>query len=432
MITKLYKISCITSFAVASLFTLGINTDAYSDTIKIGTSMPLTGNFAVPGTKHLEGYQMCVDIINRHGGWFDKEVELVVNDNRSDTETAISQYERFINVDNVDLTFGTFSSKLTFPISPILAKYGAVHPIPSGGALRIFSQGHKNLFYFQASAAEYVGHNMVGLLNDLVTGDAKPSKAALVHADDFFANSVANGLLGSEVRMPGSGKLVEDMAPGYIKGAGMELVYHEQWPEEGFSDWLVLANSIKNSGADLVIALMASPEEASQFARALKTVRHNPKHLILSQGTQIEFLEALGDAAEGIVVMSSYHADAPYDGLLAGMQMNNSDFVAEYNITNGKLPDEDVAITFALCQGIDQAVRATGSVDNQKIIDWLHSRTLEDPVKSVLGNFAWDERGLPLDKSYLMVQWQNDRLEFIYPINEFKAGEIISPKPSWN
>ena len=399
-------------------------------TIKIGASMPLTGNFAVPGSKHLEGYQMCVDIINRHGGWLDQEVELVVSDNRSDTETAIAQYERFINVDKVDLTFGTFSSKLTFPISPILAKYNAIHPIPSGGALRIFSQGHKNLFYFQASAAEYVGKNMTGLINDLV-GD-KPSKAAVVHADDFFANSIATGLLGEKVVMPGSGELVEDMAPGYIAAAGIEVVYHEQWPEEGFSDWLVLANSIKNSGADLVIALMASPEEATQFTRALKTVRHNPKHILLSQGTQKEFYEGLGDDANGVIIMSAYHPKAPFKGQLAGLQMNNADFAAEYSVTTGNKPDEDVAITFALCQGIDQAVRATGSVDDQTIMDWLHARTPEDPVKTVLGNFAWDARGLPLGKSFLMVQWQDGgKLEFVYPTNEFDTADLVDPKPQW-
>ena len=211
-----------------------------------------------------------------------------------------------------------------------------VHPIPSGGALRIFRQGHENLFYFQHSAAEYIGSNMVGLINDLVAADDKPSKAAIVHADDFFANSIVNGLLGKQVKLPGSGKLVEDMAPGYIKSAGIDIVYHEQWPEEGFSDWLVLANSIKKSGADFVIALMASPEEAVQLTRSLKTVNHNPKHLLLSQGTQAEFLEGLGDAAEGAIIMSAWHAAAPYKGSLAGKQMNNEDMVAAYKAKNGK------------------------------------------------------------------------------------------------
>ena len=326
MTKKILGLNILGLFAFVALTVFPIQ-NTYADNIKIGASMPLTGNFAVPGSKHLEGYEMCVDIINRHGGWLGKEVELIVSDNRSDTETAISQYERFINVDNVDLTFGTFSSKLTFPISPILAKYNAIHPIPSGGALRIFSQGHKNLFYFQASAAEYVGTNMVGLINDLV--DDKPSSAAVVHADDFFANSIATGLLGEKVVMPGSGDLVEDLAPGYIKAAGIDLVYHEQWPEEGFSDWLVLANSIKNSGADLVIGLMASPEEATQFTRALKTVKHNPKHILLSQGTQKEFYEGLGSDADGVIIMSAYHPKAPFKASLAGLQMNNADFAAD-------------------------------------------------------------------------------------------------------
>ena len=404
---------------------------AAADSIKIGASMPLTGNFAVPGSKHLEGYEMCVDMINENGGWLGRDVELLVNDNRSDTETAISQYERFINVDKVDLTFGTFSSKLTFPISPILAKYNMVHPIPSGGALRIFRQGHENLFYFQHSAAEYVGSNMVGLINDLVPASDKPSKVAVVHADDFFANSIVNGLLGKEVRLPGSGTLVEDMAPGYIKSAGMEIVYHEQWPEEGFSDWLVLANSIKKSGADMVIALMASPEEAVQITRALKTVKHNPKHLLLSQGTQAEYLEGLGEASDGTIIMSAWHAAAPYEGTLAGKQMNNSDMVAAFKAKTGKLPDEDQVITFALCQGIDQAVRATGSVDNTAIINWLRDRTADNPVKTVMGAFNWDQYGLPIGKSFLMVQWQGGELKFVYPTNEFATTPMLSPKPSW-
>ena len=402
-----------------------------AETIKIGASMPLTGMFAVPGSKHLEGYQMCVDIINQNGGWLGKDVILLAIDNRSDTETSISQYERFINVDKVDLVFGTFSSKLTFPTSTILAKYKYVLPIPSGGALRIYRRGFKNLFYFQSNPAEYYGKQLLAVVRDRASASDQPKTVALVHADDFFANSIANGLLGKKVKLPGSGKLVEDMAPGYIVEAGMKLVYHEQWPEEGFSDWLTLANSIKNSGAEMVIGMMASPEEAVQLSRALKTVRHNPKHLMLTQGTQSEFLEGLGDATEGIMIYAAWHEDAPYEGTLAGQRMNNSDFVAKYKAMNGKLPDEDVAITFALCQGIDQAVNATRSVDNARIMSWLNTRSSRNPVKTILGDYYWDSTGLPINKQALIVQWQGSKLKFIYPTNEFQASSMISPKPVW-
>ena len=111
--------------------------------------------------------------------------------------------------------------------------------------------------------------------------------------------------------------------------------------------------------------------------------------------------------------------------------MNNSDMVAAYQAENGKLPDEDIVITFALCQGIDQAVRATGSVDNDVIIKWLRARTAQDPVRTVMGAFNWDEYGLPIGKSFLMVQWQGGELKFIYPTNEFKTTPMISPKPKW-
>ena len=423
MKTKTILISVLSLFFSVSLYA--------ASSIKIGASMPLTGMFAVPGSKHLEGYQMCVDIINQNGGWLGKKVVLLGIDNRSDTETAISQYERFINVDKVDLVFGTFSSKLTFPTSTILAKYKYVLPIPSGGALRIYRRGFENLFYFQSNPAEYYGKQLLGVVQDRASAKDQPKTVALVHADDFFANSIANGLLGNKVKLPGSGKLVEDMAPGYIVEAGMKLVYHEQWPEEGFSDWLTLANSIKNSGAEMVIGMMASPEEAVQLTRALKTVRHNPKHLMLTQGTQSEYLEGLGNATEGIMIYSAWHEKAPFQGTLAGKRMNNSDFVAKYKAMKGKLPDEDVAITFALCQGIDQAVSATGSVDNAKIMSWLHSRRSGYPVKTILGDYYWDETGLPINKQALIVQWQDRELKFVYPTNEFQASQIVSPKPAW-
>ena len=397
--------------------------------IKIGASLPLTGAFSIAGSKHEQGYQLCVDLINERGGILGEQVELILSDNRSDPATAINQYERFINVDGVDAVFGTFSSRLSFPVANILEKNGFVHPLPAGGALRIYTQGHEKVFYFQPNAAEYVGATLKGVIEDLVPADEKPASAAVVAADDFFANAIEAGMLGTAVMDPADGSVVEDMAPGFLVETGIEIVYSEKWPEEGFNDWLNLANSIKRSGAELVVALTASAEEAVQITRALKTVRAEPKMVYFSQGTQSEFHEGTGDASDSVLVHSSWHPAVPFEGLLAGETFTNQDFVAEFEKAFGEMPDEDAAIPFAVCQGIEQAIIGAGSTDNDAMSSWLKARTAEDAVRTVLGRFSWDSRGLPTGKPFLMAQWNGGELQFVYPTDEFAGvAPMTHPK----
>jgi len=414
--------------ASAALTTATLAAPAAAE-IKIGASLPLTGSFSIAGSKHQQGYELCVKLINERGGLLGQEVTLITSDNRSDPATAINQYERFINVDGVDAVFGTFSSRLTFPVANILAKNGYVHPIPAGGALRIYMQGHEDLFYFQPNAAEYVGATLQKMIADLVDPNDVPKTAALVAADDFFANAIETGFLGSKVTDPADGSVVADLAPGYLADSGIEVVYTEKWPEEGFNDWLNLANSIKRSNAELIVALTASAEEAVQLTRALKTVRAEPKMVYYSQGTQAEFYEGTGDASEAIMTQSSWHLLSPFVGKLNDKEFTNDEFAAAFRAEYGGDPDEDSAIPFAVCQGIEQSIIGAGSTDNAAMGDWLNSRTNDDPVRTILGRFSWDERGLPVDKPFLMAQWQNGELKFVYPTDEFEGvSDLIHPK----
>jgi branched-chain amino acid transport system substrate-binding protein len=420
-----------TGIALVAGLALAASAAYAQEAIKIGSSLPLTGNFSVTGEKHRQGFQLCADLINEKGGLLGRPVELIVSDNRSDTETAIAQYERLINVDKVDLIFGTFSSKLSFPTSAIVNKYNMVYPVPSGGALRIWMQGFQHQFYFQQAPGEYFGKSVVQMVTDLVPEGERPKTVAVVHSDDFFANGIAAGLLGRKVENPGGGVLA-DLAPGYLKEAGMEVVLEEHWPEEGFSDWLNLANTVKRSGAEFVVGLTASAEEAVQLTRALQTVKATPKLLYLSQGTQSEYHEGLGDGANGAVIHASWHERANWIGSLGGEEFSNEDFLAAFQAKFGEPADEDAAIPFALCQGIEQAVRGAETTDNLKLSEWLHARTKEEPVKTVLGDFHWDDSGLPIDRALLITQWQGGELKFVYPTDEFEGvSELTYPKPEW-
>jgi branched-chain amino acid transport system substrate-binding protein len=406
---------------------------ADGDTIRIGASLPLTGEFSIPGAKHRDGYQYCVDQINDAGGLLGRQVELVVSDNRSDTEVAVSQYERFINVDNVDLLFGTFSSLLTFPASTVAEQAGMIYPVPSGGALRIWERGYENLFYFQQEAAEAIGETPVNALteySDSGVVSELPQTAAVVYADDFFAAAIAAGLLGKTVEIPDSDETV-DLSPGFLADAGIEPVLEEQWPVD-FNGWLQLANTIRNADADILFAGTASPDEAIELVRALQTVGYQPDAIYLSQGTQSEFKDNLGDAANGIMAHAAWHPEAGFEGMLNDEPYTNQQFIDGFTEAFDRAPDEDEAIPFAVCQGIEQAVQATGTTDNAELRTWLHERTADDPVRTIMGDFHWDDRGLPEGRDHLLTQWQDGELRFIYPTGEFDTVvDMIFPKPEF-
>lgn len=403
------------------------------DPIVFGSSLPLTGEFSVTGAKHRDGYQFCVDEINARGGLLGRPVELLVEDNRSDTEVTVNQMERFINVENIDMHLGTFSSLLGFPASTVAEQNGMVYPMPSSAALRIWERGYENIFYFQALAGEYTGQSILNTLehyNDEGIVEPMPESAAVVYADDFFAESIATGLVGGTVEIPDSDEVV-DLAPGFLEESGIELAFEEVWPI-GYTDWITLANSIRTADADMLIISSASVDEVIALVQALQTVGHNPEVVYTAQGTQDEFRESLEGAADGIIVHSVWSPEANFEGVLAGETYTNQDFFDNYTEAYGAAPDEDEAIPFAVCQGMAQAIEGAGTTDNAEISQWLHERTEDEPVQTILGDFAWDERGLPEGKTFLVNQWQGDSLEFVYPVGEFPGVvDLVYPKPEW-
>ncbi len=411
----------------------GDTTAAPSDEpVVFASSLPLTGDFAIPGSKHGDGYQFCIDEINRVGGLLGREATLIVDDNQSVPETAVSQVRRHIDVEGADILLGTFSSLLTFPASTEALNSGYVYPIPSGAALRIWERGYDNLFYFQQNPAELIGISPINMIEHYVeTGviPEKPTTVAIAYADDFFAEAIVKGLIGGEVAIPDSEEVVT--IEGYLEAAGIEPVFVEAWPVP-FNDWNTLANSMKNSGAEMVFAATASPDETISLVNALSTVDYDPQLVYMSQGAQSEFQETLGDRAEGVTIHAAWHPLADWEGSLGGEPYTNTDFIDGFTAAFDRPPDEDEAIPFAVCQGMEQAFLGTNGGDNAAMQEWLHARTADDPVKTILGDFYWDDRGLPVDRSMIMVQWQDGELKFVYPTDEFPGVvDLVYPKPEW-
>jgi branched-chain amino acid transport system substrate-binding protein len=406
------------------------------DAIVFAASLPLTGEFSISGTKHGDGYQFCVDEINARGGLLGRQVELLVEDNQSNAEVIITQTERFITVDQVDILLGTFSSLLGFPASTVAYQAGMVMGLPSSAALRIWERGYDNILYFQQAAAEYTGNTIVDLIDYYEESGViteRPETAAVVYADDFFAGAIANGFLGGDVNFTNDAgeDITIPLAPGFLADAGLEVVFEEVWPE-AFDDWGTLAGSIAAANADFLSISTASAEEAISLIQALQTAGYDPEMIYASQGNQAEFGEALGTAANGVITHSVWSPTADFPGTLTGETYNNADFVSGFTEAFDRPPDEDEAIPFGVCQGMEQAILGTGGTDNAAIIEWLHGRTADEPVATVVGSFVWDERGLPVDGSFLANQWQDGELAYIFPVGEFPGTvDLVYPKPEW-
>src|SRR3954470_12661786 len=102
--------------------------------IKIGASLPLTGEFSEPGKAAQQGYELWVDQVNANGGLLGRKVELVVKDDASNQNTVVSDYNALIAQDKVNLLLGTFSSLLNLPASAVAERNQMVYVEPAGGS----------------------------------------------------------------------------------------------------------------------------------------------------------------------------------------------------------------------------------------------------------------------------------------------------------
>ncbi len=90
--------------------------------IRIGSSLPLTGEFSQPGQAAKQGYEVWQKMVNDSGGLLGRDVELVIKDDASNQNTVVSDFNALIGQDKVDLLLGTFSSLLNLPASAVAEK----------------------------------------------------------------------------------------------------------------------------------------------------------------------------------------------------------------------------------------------------------------------------------------------------------------------
>lgn len=370
--------------------------------IRIGASLPLTGDFSEPGVAARQGYEIWQQLVNDSGGLLGRQVEIIVKDDQSDQNLVVTDYNALISKDKVDLLLGTFSSLLNLPASAVAERNKMVYVEPAGGSPEMFSRGYKYLFFAQQATAPH----QADLFSEWVTGlpdDEKPKTAAYIAADDPFGGPVAEGIQEQ------------------LEAGGVETVYSKVYPPETVN-FDAIASAIASEKPDVVAQGSAGLSDGVNLIRALTKVGYSPKQLFQASTPSFadQFSDAVGlDNTEGVFYAVSYHVDTETEG--------NKEFLDAYRAKYDTDPPEDAADAYAAAQVLQKAVEEVGEIDQDKLRDWLH----ENSVNTILGELSWDETGAP-EQAFLLAQWQNGDEEIVLPEDIATSQEIVNPKPPWS
>src|SRR5687767_4147642 len=89
------------------------------DKVRVGVFMSLTGDTANFGISSVNGIQMAKDEVNAAGGINGKQIELLVQDDRSDASEAATIVTKFVTQDAVHAILGEVASSRSIAAAPI-------------------------------------------------------------------------------------------------------------------------------------------------------------------------------------------------------------------------------------------------------------------------------------------------------------------------
>ncbi len=366
--------------------------------LKVGASLPLTGEFSEPGKAAQQGYKVWEAMINDAGGLLGRKVQLVIKDDASNQNTVVSDYNALISQDKVDLLLGTFSSLLNLPASAVAERNKMLYVEPAGGNPDIFNRGFKTVFFAQQATADHQGDVWANYIAALPE-DKRPKTAAYPTLDDPFTTPTSEGI------------------EAILKPAGVETVYRKTYTADT-TNFDSIANAVKAKNPDLVVA-GTQFEDGIGFVRALGKVGFTPKWLYQTNAPSFgdQYAEGVGaENTEGVFYAVSHSQEAKTPG--------NEEFVAKYlEMYGGDTVPEDAADGYAAAEVLQAAVEANKTVEREdqlKLADWVRGNS----VDTILGTLSWQENGAPKGE-FLIGQWQNGKAEIVLPEDTATTDTII-------
>jgi branched-chain amino acid transport system substrate-binding protein len=380
--------------------------------IRIGMTMAQTGGLAGGGKASLLGIEIWRDDVNARGGLLGRKVELVVYDDKSSASETPAIYAKLLDVDKVDLLFAPYATVPTAPIMPLVKQRG------------LLLMGN---FSFQVNSK--VGHDM--WFNNAPWGPADSwasafldlgqkaggKSVALLTADQEFAQNLA--------------LTARDVA----KKRDMPIVFDQAYPPNTV-EFSGIIRALRAAKPDIVYVASYPPDSAG-ILRAVNEIGIGDSVKIFGGGmVGLQFgpvMENLGSLLNGVVNFNTWLPEPTmyYDGTKAFFE-TYSKRAAESKVD--PLGYYLAPFGFASGQLIEQAIKATGSLDQKAIAKYLH----DSEIKTIVGPIAFSADGERKETATLQAQFRGvvdknieqfrspGKQVILFP-ERFKSGDLVSP-----
>src|SRR6266571_2349843 len=360
--------------------------------IRIGSSLSLTGKYALQGGYGREGYLLCQKQVNQTGGVLGRSVEFVIDDDGSEEKTAVRLYEKLITEDKVDAVIGPYGGPTTDAVADVTEKHRKLMIAPFAAATYLWEKGRRYLIMV-LSPTEGLPEGVLDL--------------AARHGLKTLA-VINEDVLGGKAAAKGASELA--------KKKGLELVFSETYPK-GTADFSGLLNQVKAAKPDVFVAASFVVDDLVAITRRMRELDLNVKMLsTLLYGALPEYYQRLGKPAEYVYSASFWSPGLP----------GNQEFVTAYEKEFNRAPALQSGNGYAGCQLFVEAARRAGSLDSDKLREAL----LTLRTKTVLGDFAIDERGFQIGHKAIAIQWQDGKQVVVWP-DGLVSGKPRLPTPPW-
>jgi branched-chain amino acid transport system substrate-binding protein len=368
--------------------------------IKIGGSLPLTGIFSEPAKWIREGYNFWAEDINQRGGLLSRPVQMIMYDDESSADKAVTYYERAITVDKVDLVFGGYPGTANVALMPLLEKYGKVF-VGMGGHLKSFEQGFTYSFASPPLMSEWVYIALVKVLDDLIPKGEWPKSIAILTMNNVIGLSAKGNLI----------KTVEER--------GVKVVVDEVY-NLPLSDATPLVSKARANGAEL-LACMSMFDDGVMIMRAAKAMNYNPKLIFQQLASRIPaWMKELGDDGNHVLADTFWAPGLPYSG------NKEIDGGAKRRLGLPQPPDF-FGQGYCWMRTLELAVQGAGTLDNKKIRDYLRSQKFDLPYGM---GIKFDSRGLPPPYAFTVMTIGGKNM-LIWP-KDVASAKLVYPRPPWS